>query len=152
MCFTFICFKSWFSQITSLHTQGNTEDRSGHGSVSYRPQATSCAHFFGPYTHCQGSHRSATAMEFFGEAFPDLETVWVWFDLIWFDNFLVPMECTGNPCCFPQGKRAAIVPHYPAFSLFLPCVKCFRVSIPPAVSPTLLRQMVFGIFNMRRAV
>ena len=40
--------------------------------------------------------------------------------LIWFDNFLVPMQFTRNLGCFPQGKRTAIVWHYPA-SFFPVC-------------------------------
>ena len=36
------------------------------------------------------------------------------------DNFLVPMQCTGNSGCSPRGKRAVIVRHYPAF-VFLAC-------------------------------
>ena len=55
------------------------------------------------------------------------------------DNFLVPMQCTGNLGCFPWGNRAAIVWRYPA--LFFPVCSVFCVSIPPAVRPTLLRQM-----------
>ena len=59
------------------------------------------------------------------------------------DNFLVPMQCTGNPGGFPGGKRAAIIRCYPAF-LPPPCVQCFCVSISLAVRPTLLRQMDTG--------
>ena len=60
------------------------------------------------------------------------------------DHFRVPMQCTGNSGCLPQGKRAAIVWHYPAFFFFFPCVQCFHVSIPPAVRPTPLRRMDMG--------
>ena len=58
------------------------------------------------------------------------------------------MQCTGNCRYFlsPGEKRAAIVTRYPAFRyiFFIPCVRCFRVSIPPAVRPALLRQMDIG--------
>ena len=38
------------------------------------------------------------------------------------DNFLVPMQCTGNTGCFPRGKRAAIVRRYPV--VVFPRVQC----------------------------
>ena len=37
----------------------------------------------------------------------------------WLDNFLVPMQCTGNLGCFPRGKSTAIVRHYPPPPFFL---------------------------------
>ena len=52
------------------------------------------------------------------------------------DKLLVPMQCTGNSCCFSWRKRAAEGLGYPAC---FPCVKCFRVSIPPAVIPIYIK-------------
>ena len=55
------------------------------------------------------------------------------------------MLCTGHSGCFSQGKPAAIVRRYPSFFFFFFfCVQYFRVSIPPAVRPTLLRHMDMG--------
>ena len=42
----------------------------------------------------------------------------------------------------PRGKRATTVRRHPACSFSR--LQCFRVSIPPAVRPTLLRQMDMG--------
>ena len=53
------------------------------------------------------------------------------------------MQSKGNSGCFPRGNRAAIVRRHLA-SFFLLCVKCFRVSIPPAGRLALLRQMDMG--------
>ena len=50
---------------------------------------------------------------------------------------------TGSSGRFPMGKRVAIARRYPAF-FFHSCVQCFRVSIPSAARPTLLRQMDIG--------
>ena len=56
------------------------------------------------------------------------------------------MQCADSSGRFPRGKRTATVRRYPASSLCLSffCVHCFRVFIPPAVMPTLLRQMDMG--------
>ena len=63
------------------------------------------------------------------------------------DNLLVPMPCAGNSGCFPRGKAnsdsTALPPPPPPT-----CVQCFRVSVPPAVRPTLLRQLDMGSFNV----
>ena len=53
------------------------------------------------------------------------------------------MQCTGNLGCFPQGKVSSHSTALPSF-FFSSCVHCFCVSIPPAVKPTLLRQMDMG--------
>ena len=49
-------------------------------------------------------------------------------DYIRSHNFLVPVQCTGNLGCFPQGKRAATVQRYPVFCFFSQCAvfSCFR--------------------------
>ena len=60
-------------------------------------------------------------------------------DQIRLDNFVVPMQCTGNWGCFPRGKRAAIIRRYPFFSPFLFPV-CFHN--PPN------SDMDYGIFNV----
>ena len=57
------------------------------------------------------------------------------------DNLNVPRQCTGNSCCFSPGKASSHSTALSSFFFFLPCVQCFRVFIPPAVRPTLLRQM-----------
>ena len=59
---------------------------------------------------------------------------------------LVPLQCTGSSGCFLRGKRTAIARRYLAFCCcwFCSCVQRFCVSIPPAVRPTLLRQMDMG--------
>ena len=45
----------------------------------------------------------------------------------------------------PPGKAGSHSTALPSFFLLLfSCVQCFRVSIPPAVRPTLLRQMDMG--------
>ena len=46
--------------------------------------------------------------------------------LIWFDNFLVPMQCMGNLGCFTQGKRAAIVWRYTHTHTVWSIVKCSK--------------------------
>ena len=65
------------------------------------------------------------------------------------DNFLVPMQCMDNSGCFPQGKWAAIVWHYPAFFFFFffLCVmfSCFHTTGCEAYS---FVTDVYGIFNM----
>ena len=50
--------------------------------------------------------------------------------------------CPQIWAAFPRRKRAAIARRYPSF--FSSCMRCFRVSIPPAARPTLLRQMDMG--------
>ena len=47
--------------------------------------------------------------------------------LLRLDNFLVPVQGTGNSGCFPGGKRAAILRGYPAILLPLCAViSCFH--------------------------
>ena len=52
-----------------------------------------------------------------------------------------PMQCTRNLGCFPRGNRAGVVRHCP---IVFPEWSFFRVFIPPAAEPTLLRQMHMG--------
>ena len=64
------------------------------------------------------------------------------------DNFLVPMQCTGNLGCFSQGKLAAIARCYaalgffPLWAMFL----CLHTTGSEAYSFTTDR---YGIFNVR---
>ena len=65
-------------------------------------------------------------------------------------------QYTGNSGCFSLGKRAATVRRrYPAVLLLLlplpVCMHCFRFPMPPAVRPTLLRQMDMGSLTCARA-
>ena len=61
-----------------------------------------------------------------------------------FDNFLVPMQCTGNSGSFLRGKWAAIVRHYPAFDKY--CCPVCNVFVFPyhRLWGLLLRQMDMG--------
>ena len=53
-------------------------------------------------------------------------------DLIRLDNFLVPMQCTGNLGCFPRGKQAEIVQRYPVFCVcFFPVCSFLCLRNPP---------------------
>ena len=59
------------------------------------------------------------------------------------------MQCHEKFGRFPWEQQAAIVRSlYPTLFFLLPCVPCFRVSIPSSVRPTLLRQMIW-VFNVR---
>ena len=55
---------------------------------------------------------------------------------------MVSVQCMGNSGCFPWAESEQPYPDPPPPPP--PCVQCFRVSIPPAVRPTLLRQMDMG--------
>ena len=54
------------------------------------------------------------------------------------------MQCTANLGCFPPGKTSSHSTVLPSFLFFFSCVQGFRVSIPPAMRPTLLQQMDMG--------
>ena len=70
-------------------------------------------------------------------------------NLIRLDNFLLPMQCTGNLGCFPRWKRAAIVRCYPAFFLLFFLYAVFLCFHTTGYESYPFTTDGYGIFNVR---
>ena len=57
------------------------------------------------------------------------------------------MPCTGNSSCFPQGKQAAVVRHYPTF--FPPVYSVFVSPYHCLWGLLFYDRWIYGIFNVR---
>ena len=64
-------------------------------------------------------------------------------------TFLSQCNAQGNVGCFLQGKARSQSTALPSFFFFFcSCVQCFCVFMPPAMRPTLLKQIDMGSLTM----